>query len=115
MKQQQLISSALLAGLLALTGTAAMAQKPDTVRADVNAAVPATRTDVRDEARANNKSPANTLTPAGEPSTVTNHQPNVQPVPISNTTRAEVRQETLKTKPRLIGGEKGERPDVPTN
>jgi hypothetical protein len=115
MKQQQLISSALLAGMLALSGTAAMAQKPDPVRIDGNAAAPQTRAEVRAGAQANNHSPANTLTPAGEPSTMTNDQPNMTPLPVSDTTRAEVRQQVLKTKPHLVGGEKGERPDVPTN
>ena len=111
---KQLISSALLAGMLAVAGNA-MAQKPDTVQPGASVDAPVSRDAVRTEARIHNRTPANSLTPGGEASTTINHQPNMMPKPISDTTRAEVRQQTYKATPTFPGGEKGERPDVPTN
>src|SRR4051812_39954318 len=96
MKHQHLISSTLLVGFLAVTGSA-MAQNPNPVKPAEGA--PAARESVRAEARANNKSPANTMTPNGEASTRVNNQPNATPSPVSDTTRAEVRQDAMKTKP----------------
>ncbi|MDM0039283.1 serine/threonine protein kinase [Variovorax sp. J22G21] len=110
MKHTHLFSSALLAGMMAFAGIAS-AQNPGPVKP--SEVEPASREAVRAEARANNKSPANTLTPGGEASTKTNNQPNMAPTPISGTTRGEVRQEVLKTRPQF--GQKGERPAVPTN
>lgn len=74
--------------------------------------VPATRANVRAEAAVQNRSPANSDTPRGEASTMRNNQPNATPQ-TGALTREEVRQSALKVKPRF--GEKGERPDVPTN
>lgn len=80
-------------------------QRPD-------GSVPTTRAQVRAEAAAQNKNPANSNTPGGEPSTMRNNQPNTS-TPVGQMNRAEVRQEAVKPTPRL--GEKGERPEVPTN
>ena len=73
---------------------------------------PNSRADVRAGAAVHNRNPANTDTPAGEPSTMRNNQPNTTPQ-TSALTREEVRQSALKVKPRF--GETGERPEVPTN
>lgn len=81
-------------------------QRPD-------GSMPASRDAVKAEARANNRNPANTATPGGEASTRMNNQPNTMPPMMSGTTRAEVRQDAMKPKPQF--GQKGERPDVPTN
>lgn len=81
-------------------------QRPD-------GSMPASRDAVKSEARVQNRNPANTNTPNGEASTRMNNQPNVMPPPMSGTTRAEVRQDAVKPKPQF--GQKGERPDVPTN
>ena len=75
--------------------------------------MPASRDAVKAEARANNRNQANTTTPGGEASTRMNNQPNVTPQPMSGTTRAEVRQDAMKTTPEY--GQTGERPNVPTN
>lgn len=75
-------------------------------------AMPNSRANVRAEAAAQNKDPANSNTPGGEPSTMRNNQPNM-PMRTGQMTRSEVRQDAVKPAPRL--GEKGERPDVPTN
>lgn len=77
-----------------------------------SAAMPNSRAVVRADAAAQNKNPANSNTPGGEASTMRNNQPNTTPQTSANT-RAEVRQSALKEKPRF--GEKGERPEVPTN
>ena len=74
--------------------------------------MPNSRANVRAEAAVHNKSPANSNTPGGEASTTRNHQPNATER-VSQMTRGEVRQDALKTKPRF--GQKGERPEVPTN
>ena len=67
---------------------------------------------VRSEARTENRNPANTAVPKGEPSTMTNNQPNAAQ-PTGAMTRAEVRPTKNELKPQL--GQQGERPDVPTN
>lgn len=59
-----------------------------------------------------NKNTANTSVPKGEPSTMTNSQPNA-PQATGALTRAEVRPTANELKPQM--GQKGERPDVPTN
>ncbi len=105
-----ILASALFAGVLA--AGAAAAQAP-VVTPPVAGGVPASREAVKAEARMQNKSMSNTNTPAGEASTMRNNQPNMAPTPISGTTRAEVRQDVLKTKPQF--GQKGEKPEVPTN
>lgn len=81
-------------------------QRPD-------GSMPASREAVKSEARANNRNSANTKTPGGEASTMTNNQPNVTPQTMSGTTRAEVRQDAVKPTPQF--GQTGERPNVPTN
>ncbi|MBT2327083.1 serine/threonine protein kinase [Variovorax paradoxus] len=73
---------------------------------------PASREAVKSEARAENRSPANTTVPKGEPSTMTNNQPNA-PRSTGAMTRAEVKPSKNDLKPQA--GVKGERPDVPTN
>ncbi|MEJ8851570.1 serine/threonine protein kinase [Variovorax rhizosphaerae] len=130
---QRIILSSLLTGVLALSGhalaqTTAVPAAPDpavggqastkspagvanpTQRPDGSA--PASRNDVKAEARMENKSPANTTTPKGEPSTMTNNQPNAA-VPTGALTRADVKPTRDELKPQM--GKKGERPDVPTN
>ena len=67
---------------------------------------------VRSEARVENRNPANTMVPKGEPSTMTNNQPNASQ-PTGALTRAEVRPTKNELKPQM--GQKGERPEVPTN
>lgn len=101
----------LLAGLV--TAGAAMAQAPSPPAAPMPGSVPVSREAVRAEARAHSHSQANSNTPGGEASTTRNGQPNSMPTPVSGTTRAEVRQGALKTRPNT--GVQGERPDVPTN
>ncbi|MES2533590.1 MAG: serine/threonine protein kinase [Pseudomonadota bacterium] len=108
--KQHIVASALFAG--AMAAGAALAQAPVVVP-PVAGTAPASRDAVKAEARVHNKSMSNTNTPAGEASTMRNNQPNMAPTPISGTTRAEVRQDVLKTKPQF--GQKGERPEVPTN
>jgi hypothetical protein len=131
--KQHFILSGLLTGVLALSGhafaqTAAVPAAPDaavggqastktpagvanpTQRPDGSA--PASRSDVKAEARMENKSPANTNAPKGEPSTMTNNQPNAA-VPTGALARAEVKPTRNELKPQM--GKKGERPDVPTN
>ncbi|MDM0111728.1 serine/threonine protein kinase [Variovorax sp. J22R133] len=108
--RQPFIKTLLLSGALALGG-AAMAQKP---AAPVDTGqTPNVRANVRAEGAAEHKKSANTLAPAGEPSTMTNHQPNLQPIPTGERSRAEVREDAKHVKPQF--GQKGERPDVPTN
>lgn len=112
-KSDTRMKSVLLA--LALTlggGGAALAQKPDK---PVNTGQqPNSREEVKAEARAAARNSANTnVPPGGEASTMTNHQPNMQPVPISERSRAEVRQQAMPEKPRF--GDTGERSSIPTN
>jgi hypothetical protein len=113
MKSDPRMKSLLLAVALSLTGGAALAQKPDT--AVNNGQMPNSREAVKAEARAASRNTATTNVPAvaGEASTMTNHQPNMQTSPISDKTRAEVRQETYHRKPQF--GEKGEKSTIPTN
>jgi hypothetical protein len=73
---------------------------------------PAARGAVRADARADNHSPANTATPGGQASTMTNNQPNATPQ-TGAMTRNQVRPTSYDLKPQM--GQKGERPDVPTN
>ena len=107
------MKSALLAVMLSLAGGAAWAQKPD--KAANTGQSPVSREAVKEEARQVSRNTANTNVPAvgGEATTMTNHQPNMQPVPISDKTRAEVRQQTYHQKPRF--GETGEKTGIPTN
>ncbi|MEJ7687994.1 MAG: serine/threonine protein kinase [Variovorax sp.] len=74
---------------------------------------PTSRADVKSEARAENRSPANSMVPKGEASTTMNNQPNMTPKPTGEMSRREVSQEARKTKPQM--GQTGERPEVPTN
>lgn len=86
-------------------GVANPTQRPD-------GSNPASREAVKSEARAENRSPANTVVPKGEPSTMTNNQPNA-PQSTGAMSRAEVKPSKNELKPQA--GVKGERPDVPTN
>lgn len=71
------------------------------------------RAAVRADAKANNRNPSTTNAPgSGEASTKVMSQPNATP-PVGQRTREEVRQSALH-QPRPFG-DKGERPDVPTN
>ncbi|MBS0453085.1 MAG: serine/threonine protein kinase [Proteobacteria bacterium] len=107
------MKSALLALLLSAGAGVALAQKPD--RPPNTGQAPVSREAVKQEARQASRNTANTNVPAvgGEASTMTNHQPNMQPVPISGKTRAEVRQETYHQKPHF--GQPGEKTGIPTN
>ncbi|MDM0078071.1 serine/threonine protein kinase [Variovorax sp. J2P1-59] len=86
-------------------GVANPTQRPD-------GSNPASREEVKSEARSENRSPANTKVPKGEPSTMTNNQPNA-PQRTGAMSRAEVKPSKDELKPQA--GVKGERPDVPTN
>jgi len=86
-------------------GPANPTQRPDGTN-------PASREAVKSEARVENRSPANTAVPKGEPSTMTNNQPNASQR-TGAMSRSEVKPTTNELKPQL--GAKGERPDVPTN
>ena len=86
-------------------GVANPTQRPD-------GSNPASREAVKSEARVENRSPANTTVPKGEPSTMTNNQPNASQ-PTGAMSRAEVKPSPIDLKPQA--GVKGERPDVPTN
>ena len=81
-------------------------QRPD-------AGMPNSREAVKAEARAHNRNNINNPVPKGEASTTVNAQPNAIPQPTGAMSRAEVSQQARKTKPQF--GQKGERPDVPTN
>jgi hypothetical protein len=104
--KQGLIHATLFAGLL---GVAAIgnAQTVD------NSSMPASREAVKAEARAQNRNNANSLVSKGEATTTVNHQPNAMPQPTGEMSRAEVSQQARKVKPQF--GQKGERPEVPTN
>ncbi len=113
MKSDSRMKSLVLAVALAASGGAALAQKPD---APANTGqMPNSREAVKAEARTATRNTANTNVPsaAGEASTMTNNQPNMQPAPISDTTRAEVRAQTYHQKPQF--GDKVEKTDIPTN
>ena len=86
-------------------GVANPTQRPD-------GSAPASREAVKSEALSENRSPANTTVPKGEPSTMTNNQPNASQ-PTGAMSRAEVKPGKNELKPQV--GVKGERPDVPTN
>lgn len=75
--------------------------------------MPNSRESVKAEARAHNRNNANNPVPKGEASTTVNNQPNAMPQPTGEMSRAEVSQAGRKVRPRF--GEKGERPEVPTN
>jgi hypothetical protein len=107
-------TSLMVALVLSLGGGAAVAQKPDKP-VDTGQA-PNSREEVRAEARAATRNTANTPVPsaAGEASTMTNNQPNMQTLPSeSQRSRADARQGLYATRPRF--GEPGERSTVPTN
>ena len=132
--KQRILHATLLAGLMATAG-AAMAQatsipaQPDPAvggqastqtpsgvpnppqRPDNS--MPASREAVKAEARAHNRNNVNNPVPKGEASTTVNAQPNAMPRPTGEMSRAEVSQQARKTKPQF--GQRGERPDVPTN
>lgn len=107
------MKSALLGVMLSLAGGVALAQKPD--KPATHGQPPVSREAVKQEARQASRNTANTNVPAvsGEATTMTNHQPNMQPVPISDKTRAEVREQTYHRKPQF--GETGEKTGIPTN
>ena len=114
MKADFRMKSALLAAALSMAGGMALAQKPDKVQN--NGQAPVSREAVKEEARQVSRNTANTSVPAvaGEATTMTNHQPNMQPAPSSSsTTRAEVSAQTYHQKPRF--GELGEKTAIPTN
>lgn len=81
-------------------------QRPD-------GSMPASRSAIKSEARAQNKDSANSDTPMGQASTMRDGQPNATPQPMSGMTRGEVQQTARKTRRPM--GAKGEQPDVPTN
>jgi hypothetical protein len=87
-------------------GVANPPQRPD-------ASMPASREAVKAEARAQNRNNANSMVPKGEATTTVNHQPNAMPRPTGEMSRAEVSQQARKVKPQF--GQRGERPEVPTN
>ncbi len=87
-------------------GVANPTQRPD-------GSNPASRDAVKAEARAHNRNNANNPVPKGEATTTVNAQPNAMPRPTGEQSRMEVSQQARKVKPRF--GEKGERPEVPTN
>lgn len=134
MKQQGLIHGAVLAGLMGLGSIAAaqtssMPAQPDpavggqastrtpagvanpTQRPDGSA--PASRDAVKSEARIHNRNNVTNNVPKGEASTIVNHQPNAVIPPAGEMSRTEVSQSGRKVTPEF--GEKGERPEVPTN
>lgn len=86
-------------------GVANPTQRPDN-------SMPNSRDAVKSEARAENRSSANTTLPKGEASTTTNNQPNAAQ-PTGAMTRSEVKPTRSELKPQA--GQKGERPEVPTN
>jgi hypothetical protein len=110
---QRWIATTMLAGLMGVAGVCS-AQMPaatkDPNRPDGTA--PASRDAVKAEAREHNRSNATNAVPKGEATTTVNHQPNAMPRPSENS-RSEVRQQAIKAKPQF--GQRGERPDVPTN
>ncbi|SFM29512.1 hypothetical protein [Variovorax sp. OV329] len=113
MKSDTCLKSLMLAVALTVSGGAALAQKPD--KTVETGQMPNSRDAVKAEARAATRNTANTSVPsaAGEASTMTNNQPNMQPVPPSDKSRAEVRAEVMPKKPQF--GEIGEKTGIPTN
>jgi hypothetical protein len=132
--KQGFLATTVLAGLMGLAGatiaqTTSMPAQPDPAKGGqastktpagvVNptqrpdGSNPASREAVKAEARAHNRNNANNPVPKGEATTTVNAQPNAMPRPTGEQTRTEVSQQARKVKPRF--GEKGERPEVPTN
>jgi len=113
MKADFRMKSALLGLMLSVSGGVALAQKPD--KPANTGQPPVSREAVKQEARQASRNTANTNVPAvgGEATTMTNSQPNMQPAPVSSTTRDEVRQQTYHQKPRF--GQTGEKTAIPTN
>jgi len=133
--KQRLVATTVLVGLMGCAGlaiaqgTTAMPAQPDpavagqastktpagvanpTQRPD--GSNPASREMVKSEARIHNRSNATNNVPKGEATTTLNHQPNAMPAPTGEMSRIEVSQTGRKVKPHF--GEKGERPEVPTN
>jgi hypothetical protein len=87
-------------------GVANATQRPD-------GSDPASRDAVRAEARAHNRNNTNNPVPKGEATTTVNNQPNAMPRPTGEMSRSAVSADARKVKPRF--GERGERPEVPTN
>lgn len=113
MKSDTCLKSLMLAVALSLGSGAALAQKPEK-RVDTGQ-MPNAREDVKAEARSATRNTANTNVPsaAGEATTMTNNQPNMQPVPPGEKTRAEVSAQGYHRKPQF--GETGEKTSIPTN
>ena len=114
MKADFCMKSALLAVMLSLGGGgAAWAQKPDKPL-DTGQAQ-ASREAVKEEPRRVPRSTANTSVPAaaGEATTMTDGQPNMQRAPSAEKPRAQARMDTRHQRPRF--GETGEKINVPTN
>jgi hypothetical protein len=101
MNSQRWIATSVLAGLMGLAGVCS-AQAPAATKAPdrPDGSAPASREAVK------------AAVPKGEATTTVNHQPNAMPRPSENS-RSEVREQALKVKPQF--GQRGERPDVPTN
>lgn len=133
--KQRILATSVLAGLMGMAGLA-IAQSAPSVPAQPDPAVggqastktpagvanptqrpdgsnPASRDMVKSEARIHNRNNANNNVPKGEATTTVNHQPNAVPQPTGEMSRTEVSQAGRKVKPHF--GEKGERPEVPTN
>jgi hypothetical protein len=108
--KQSFIATTVLSGLMGLAGIA-VAQSTVTGRPD--GSDPASREAVKAEARAHNRNNANNPVPKGEATTTVNAQPNAMPRPTGEQSRMDVSQQARKVKPRF--GERGERPEVPTN
>ncbi|VTU17571.1 hypothetical protein H4CHR_00014 [Variovorax sp. PBS-H4] len=87
-------------------GVANATQRPD-------GSDPASRNAVKAEARAHNRNNTNNPVPKGEATTTVNSQPNAMPKPTGEMSRAEVSADARKVKPHF--GQRGERPEVPTN
>ncbi|VWX59390.1 conserved exported hypothetical protein [Burkholderiales bacterium 8X] len=132
--KQGLIASTVLAGLIGMAGaagaqTTSMPAQPDPAKGGQastktpsgvanptqrpDGTNPASREMVKSEARAENRSPANSMVPKGEASTTTNNQPNATPM-TGAMTRTEVSADARANRSPQAG-QKGERPDVPTN
>ncbi len=113
MKLDSRKTSLMVALVLSLGGGATLAQKPE--KPVDTGQMPNSREEVRAEARAAVRNTANTPVPsaAGEASTMTNNQPNMQTLPSVEASRADVRQGLFASRPRF--GETGERSTVPTN
>ena len=132
--KQGFIATTVLAGLMGFAGatiaqTTSMPAQPDPAKGGQastktpagvanptprpDGSNPASRDAVKAEARAHNRNNANNPVPKGEATTTVNAQPNAMPQPTGEQSRTEVSQQARKVKPRF--GEKGERPEVPTN